>query len=497
MLGGKNDVGHISFSTNCPWKVSSSVDWCRVSPASGEGKAERVHDVIVTCDNNDGRESRECSVTISAGEKTVEVSVIQNHIDGLCVDVREYTVGKDAGELEVDIWTNVQDIELIAPGKVSWISMSKTKSMSLGSVTLSIAENTGAKRTASVLLAGGDKKESITIHQEPSSIDFPDDVLRSAVKQFDLDKDGHVSKQEALKASTLTIAPEVKCLDGIEYFSNLGGLNLQSNYISSFDFGLFPRLSGLFVTSPVDTLDLRVVPNLNTVRIYVNHKSLIFGQAESLQELSLYGTFESLVLSSFPRLSLVILGRAFKGPDLTDLSNIQGAFELALSCQSNSEFLIANSNIRKIIYSNTSSDAEKQFVRKLIIQNCPQLQTAFLTWDNGMEELVCSGNPALTQLSYYSRDVRSLKTIVVEDCQSLNRLSINGADLDMFKLSGLPELNSLYCSNCGLRSLDLTGVPSVEALNCTGNPDLHTVYCKTIPTSADYDKDVTSFVVVD
>jgi len=115
-----------------------------------------------------------------------------------------------------------------------------------------------------------------------------------------------------------------------------------------------------------------------------------------------------------------------------------------------------------------------------------------------MEELVCSGNPALTMLLYSRHDKsKSLTKALVADCPSLSQIDILGADLGSLPLKGLPALNMLLCRNCGLQSLDLTGVPSVESLNCTANPDLHTVYCKKIPRSVNYDKDVTSFVVVD
>ena len=65
----------ISFTANNPWTVTSSDDWCKVSPASGAA-SDKAATVTVTLDPNESFDPRNATVTIKAGgiEKTVTIT---------------------------------------------------------------------------------------------------------------------------------------------------------------------------------------------------------------------------------------------------------------------------------------------------------------------------------------------------------------------------------------------------------------------------------------
>lgn len=475
--GASNSSVQLSFKTNSQWQVVSSEDWCRVFPNSGEGNISRTHVVGVVCDDNTGKAPRECVLRFMSGQTVREVTVRQDYIVGLYLDVFEYEVGAEAGECVVDLWKDDVDITVEIPQNAGWIKHVSTKAMSPGSLVLSISENMSSARQATLTLSGGEKTATVIIRQKPSSIDIPDQVLRASIMgAFDKDGDGNISKYEASIVSGLGVPEEVHDATGVEYFYNITTFNLKSKYIHSFDFGLFPKLKSLFVSSPID--------------------NLVIGPSETLTNLSLLASYKSIQLSSLPNLSQLILGASFSGPETVDLSGISAAFELIFSCHCNSSFILENSGIRAITTSNTTPVSDQQFMKKLILRNCPQLQSVKFYHDNGMEELICSGNPLLSEL-YYSGHNWSLKKVEVSDCPKLSTISVQVADLGALSLGILPALTRLICTDCCLFSLDLTSSPTINYLNCRNNPELQYVYCKVRPKTVYYDQGSTSIVVVD
>ena len=178
------------------------------------------------------------------------------------------------------------------------------------------------------------------------------------------------------------------------------------------------------------------------------------------------------------------------------MSGISGAFELNYYSHCSSSFILENSKIKSIVTSNTTPVSDQQFMKKLILRNCPNLQSVQFLHDNGMEELICSGNPLLSEL-YYSGHDWSLKKVEVSDCPKLSTISIQVADLGALSFSKLPSLNRLICTDCCLTGLDLTNVYTVRYLNCTNNPELQYVYCKIRPQYVYYDLGSTTIVVID
>ena len=496
LIVGRGSPVSVSFKTNMPWKAVATEEWCRIHPDSGDGGINRTHVVSITCDGNYGKDIRECVVRFTFGQTVKEVAVKQDYTEGLYLDVFEYEVGAEAGECIVDLWKGDIDITVEIPQNAGWIKYVSTKSMTPGSIVLSISENMGSARSATLTLSGGEKTGTIVIRQKASSIRIPDPVLCDYIKRsFDKDYDGNVSKKEASEVYNLYISEEVQDVTGVEYFNNVMGINLKSKYLHSFNFELFPKLKEIDVSSPIDTLDFTHLPYIQWISLSGVHKSLVTGPAEALYYMVLQGSYESIQLSSLPSLSNLVLGSSFSGPETVDLSSITGIFTLVFNCHCSSSFILENSKIGSIVTSNTSPITEQQFMKKLILKNCPNLHTVRFIHDNGMEELICSGNPQLQELYYYGRK-RSLNKVEVTDCSSLNMISIQGANLETFLLDRLPALTWLLCTDCGLKNLDLTGVPSIQQVNCTNNPDLAFVYCKIMPPSIMYDQDVTTICLL-
>ncbi len=74
IVGDRDQTATITFTSNNPWTVSSSEDWCKVSPTSGEA-GKKPTTINISLEPNDTFNNRTATVTINAGgiEKTVSI----------------------------------------------------------------------------------------------------------------------------------------------------------------------------------------------------------------------------------------------------------------------------------------------------------------------------------------------------------------------------------------------------------------------------------------
>ena len=94
---------------------------------------------------------------------------------------------------------------------------------------------------------------------------FPDPIFRGYVfKFFDIDKDGKISKEEALNVEYIDVSDsEIKSLAGLEYFPKLSKLYCSKSELTSLDVSMNPNLSELDCSSnKLTNLDVSMNPNL-------------------------------------------------------------------------------------------------------------------------------------------------------------------------------------------------------------------------------------------
>lgn len=71
------DTQSFFLSTNKPWTIQSSANWCEISPASGEEAKDK--EIFIFCEANQYFEERICIITVSAGEESVVISIKQKN----------------------------------------------------------------------------------------------------------------------------------------------------------------------------------------------------------------------------------------------------------------------------------------------------------------------------------------------------------------------------------------------------------------------------------
>ena len=94
-----------------------------------------------------------------------------------------------------------------------------------------------------------------------NSTNFPDDTFRSHVKSYDANGDGVLSRSEREDVKTINIAGlKLSSIKGIEYFTEITGLDCSYNYITELDLSHNTKLTSVradnnkFSTANVSTL---------------------------------------------------------------------------------------------------------------------------------------------------------------------------------------------------------------------------------------------------
>ena len=154
----------MNLACNGEWKVSTSADWCKVTPASGDGNGSFT---VTVEENNTG------------ADRTAEISVLTT-ADGV-TQVRTVTVTQTASnaalvvspeskQLTCDASTFELDVITVGTWAASldsdWLTMSATEGEGDAQLTVNVTKNdTGKDRVAIITFATGAENENRIIRQ--------------------------------------------------------------------------------------------------------------------------------------------------------------------------------------------------------------------------------------------------------------------------------------------------------------------------------------------
>ena len=165
---------------------------------------------------------------------------------------------------------------------------------------------------------------------------FPDPVFRAYVfDNFDVDKDGKISEEEALNVKTIDVSDRgIKSLTGLEYFPKLRELYCGDNQLTSLDVTKNPELSYLCCEdNQLTSLDVTNNPELSYLYCEDNElTSLDVTKNPKLSALHCYfNQLISLDVSNNPELSALHCS----SNQLTSLDVTNNPKLNVLSCDSN------------------------------------------------------------------------------------------------------------------------------------------------------------------
>lgn len=150
----------IDFDANVEWTAAfkGAADWCTLSPASGAAGPNKVKVIAVENETND---NRTVTVVITAQTAVKEVVVTQLQKDALVISgEKTFSVPSEGGEVKFVVNHN---LAIDVTTDADWLT--QTKAMETSEITFAVAANTGAERTAEIVVKAGALKQTLTVTQ--------------------------------------------------------------------------------------------------------------------------------------------------------------------------------------------------------------------------------------------------------------------------------------------------------------------------------------------
>ena len=338
---------------------------------------------------------------------------------------------KEGGEIEVNLQTNISYRVELEERTAEWLTVGNTRStLREESLMLYAGENTGEFRHGFVYLVDISNNhivEIIYVSQNSDEVYYEEVILFAdtafesyMISSFDLDKDGVVTKGEALSAETVIIPKNVANLTGLEYCVNLKSLSLASNTgVTSLNTSTFPLLEILNLSSSkVATIDLSRNPRLRTINVSSSALTVLdVAYNNELEYLACPGlsklTNTTLVLENHPKLTYL---DAYNSK-LT-LLNISGCPEL------------------KYLYCHNNALTE------LYVSKSPKLEEIHME-NNSIREIDLSKN---TELTIFYCNSNKLTSLDMQACMKLHTFVFKENPLTSLNMGALPRIKSITIS---------------------------------------------------
>ncbi len=364
----------------------------------------------------------------------------------------------------------------------------KVVSLVCGLAAVSAAVLVTWSGSGSTVRAAVNADGSVTINTK----NFPDEVFRTKVSEFNKDGDKVLSKTE-LESVTRIIMPEssVSDLTGIEYFTELRTLDVTGNQLTKLDLTRNTKLivldcgenqlTELNITgltgltylecqyNALPSLDVSTNTDLYSINCSCNQFATlkITSALPSLHELNCSGERTG---TNYAKLSELTLTGA---TELTDLKcSYNNLKTLTLTKNTKLEKLVCDSFQGTIlsITTNTSLTELSCSNSNLMTINFPKDKSKLKTLNvsqNNLSALDLSGASSLEKLDCCKNP--SLATLTLTGCSSLAYVDVQSCFLSTLDISSCVNLETLYCQDNEISKLDLSGKTELTYFRCYNN----------------------------
>lgn len=157
----------ITFNSNMDWniEVPQNIDWCKVSPTSGNAGTQNV---TISVSDNETYDDRSAVLRFCVGDSTKTIIVNQKQLDALTLTADKFEVPQEGGNIDVEVKSNIDFTYVIPEEFASWIHASSRGSRALTSHHLSFSINASEeyeKREGQIIIKSGNKEEIVKIYQ--------------------------------------------------------------------------------------------------------------------------------------------------------------------------------------------------------------------------------------------------------------------------------------------------------------------------------------------
>lgn len=157
----------VTFNSNMDWniEVPQDIDWCKVSPTSGNAGTQNV---TISVSDNETYDDRSAVLRFCVGDSTKTIIVNQKQLDALTLTADKFEVPQEGGNIDVEVKSNIDFTYVIPEEFASWIHASSRGSRALTSHHLSFSINASEeyeKREGQIIIKSGNKEEVVKIYQ--------------------------------------------------------------------------------------------------------------------------------------------------------------------------------------------------------------------------------------------------------------------------------------------------------------------------------------------
>lgn len=211
--GGNETVNLVA---NKVWSATSSQNWCKVSPFSGEGSDNGNITLSVSCDANPTYDERTCTITITCEELTKTIAVFQSEGKGFIVSQTEYNLTNEEQTISVEVQANVQYTVSIDDVCKSWIKQTSTKGLSSNTIKFTISKNAdfdGREGKITIKQTDGSLSGTVVVKQSQQN------GLFISTSEYNLSNEKHTLTVEVKANVEFDVKPNV---DWIKYVETKG-----------------------------------------------------------------------------------------------------------------------------------------------------------------------------------------------------------------------------------------------------------------------------------
>ena len=498
--------------------------------------AEEAYPMVAVTDGSELNFKNLCSVLkISmTGSLTVNSIIFTPNNSGIKVsgdatidpDNTSLTMTKDAGSRVALICDGVNlsgtatDFHIVVPAQTYKGGFSITIETNKGKVLKTIKSDVTLKRSELYRITPFECK----IDEDNKNVIFEDASFKAyMIANFDKDKDGEISYDEALSVNRIVVCTDtIASMVGIEYMTNLTYLNCNGSHVwnnatAKYDDGGI--LKSLDVTKNTKLQRLYCGFNELTELDVTNNTSLglLYCDGNELRSIdisknaSLYSfkandnLLESINVRNNTKLSFINVS----GNKLTSIDVSNNPLLDNLTCESNQLTSIdvsGNSRLRALyIGSNAIASVDVSGNPELVSLYCSNMKlfSIDVSKNNKLEILGCyyneiskidlSNNPSLTNLYCYGNNIKeldlsynnklkhldcelnSISELNLRPCPDLVNLYCRDNKIKTLKVNCCPKISILDVRNNLIETLDISGLTELQRFYCTGNP-LKTLY---------------------
>ena len=173
-----SSIKEVEIVATGKWTAESDQPWCSITPKSG---SKGYHTLEILVEKNETEFERNASISVETKDMKDKMTISQKERDAFLLSSSKAEISSEKQSVRVEVKTNIGYTYAIDDKARSWITDSKSRSLSSHSLEFFVAKNeSNSARQGNIIFESGQHKEVFTIYQQPGH----EDQLVLSEKEF-------------------------------------------------------------------------------------------------------------------------------------------------------------------------------------------------------------------------------------------------------------------------------------------------------------------------